>query len=556
VLEGESQQTLDNQLRLFHDRALPDLGGNIKCGNSLIGPDFYDNQQLELLDDEERYRINVFDWQAEFPQVFQSRADVQSRARKEAESSHRARKEADSPSRADIPSRARKEAESSHRARKEADSPSHDDDKAPLPHGRGSDQNGGFDAVIGNPPYGGYFSQEEKTFLNIRYHCQTYQLDSYQLFLERAVTLFAASGGYIGMIIPNPWLTNILQTKLRAMVVRKTRVVEVVHFLFAVFPKVTVDTEVVILQRDPVVQADCNVRIVERIGISEGPYPVFIGRTIKHDQESWRQTEGGVINLFLSESEKRLARKTVEGSCTLGNLCAINVGIKPYQQGKGKPPQSKTVVERRVFDSDRKIDGTFREYLRGADIQRYVITPVEPRFIKYGPWLAEPRPAANFDAPKKLLMRQTGDRPIAALDTKKYLCLNNLHVIVPKTMFPAVEFLLGVLNSSLVQWYYYTLNPEVGEALAEVKRTNVSLLPIPRISDEGKKSRNAHTRMVEVVERMLDLHKQLTAAKTPSDQTAIQRQIDPTDRQIDQLVYELYGLTQEEIKIVEEATGR
>jgi hypothetical protein len=61
VLEGESQQTLDNQLRLFHERALPDLGGNIKCGNSLIGPDFYENQQLELLDDEERYRINVFD---------------------------------------------------------------------------------------------------------------------------------------------------------------------------------------------------------------------------------------------------------------------------------------------------------------------------------------------------------------------------------------------------------------------------------------------------------------------------------------------------------------
>jgi hypothetical protein len=55
---------------------------------------------------------------------------------------------------------------------------------------------------------------------------------------------------------------------------------------------------------------------------------------------------------------------------------------------------------------------------------------------------------------------------------------------------------------------------------------------------------------------MLDLHKQLAAAKTPSDRTAIQRQIDATDGQIDQLVYELYGLTDEEIRIVEEATQR
>src|SRR4029077_13988126 len=60
VLEGESQQTLERQLRLFHERALPDLSSNIKCGNSLIGPDFYDSQQMLLFDEEERYAINVF----------------------------------------------------------------------------------------------------------------------------------------------------------------------------------------------------------------------------------------------------------------------------------------------------------------------------------------------------------------------------------------------------------------------------------------------------------------------------------------------------------------
>ncbi len=70
VLEGESEQTLNPQLELLPDRVLPDLARNIRCGNSLIGPDFYEGQQLALLDEEESYRLNVFEWETAFPEVF------------------------------------------------------------------------------------------------------------------------------------------------------------------------------------------------------------------------------------------------------------------------------------------------------------------------------------------------------------------------------------------------------------------------------------------------------------------------------------------------------
>src|SRR5438552_1517381 len=76
VLEGETQQSLQPVLRMFQERALPDLGDNIKCGNSLIGPDFYQQQQMALFDQEERYRINVFDWQAEFPHIFRRKSST------------------------------------------------------------------------------------------------------------------------------------------------------------------------------------------------------------------------------------------------------------------------------------------------------------------------------------------------------------------------------------------------------------------------------------------------------------------------------------------------
>ncbi len=72
VLEGENQQTLMTQLRLFQERALPDLGQNIKCGNSLISPDIYDSEQRPLLSEDEHYRVNVFDWQTEFQEILGS----------------------------------------------------------------------------------------------------------------------------------------------------------------------------------------------------------------------------------------------------------------------------------------------------------------------------------------------------------------------------------------------------------------------------------------------------------------------------------------------------
>jgi len=72
VLEGEDEQSISKQMALFQERVLPDLSNNIKCGNSLIGPDFYENQQMNMFDEEEMYRVNVFDWDAQFPQIMKN----------------------------------------------------------------------------------------------------------------------------------------------------------------------------------------------------------------------------------------------------------------------------------------------------------------------------------------------------------------------------------------------------------------------------------------------------------------------------------------------------
>jgi hypothetical protein len=74
---------------------------------------------------------------------------------------------------------------------------------------------------------------------------------------------------------------------------------------------------------------------------------------------------------------------------------------------------------------------------------------------------------------------------------------------------------------------------------------------IPDTDFSNSLDKARHDRMVSLVEQMLSLNKQLQAAKTDHEKTSLQRQIDVTDRQIDLLVYELYGLTEDEIRIVE-----
>ena len=107
-----------------------------------------------------------------------------------------------------------------------------------------------------------------------------------------------------------------------------------------------------------------------------------------------------------------------------------------------------------------------------------------------------------------------------------------------------------------MNWYYRTLNPEVGEALAEIKRANVARLPIREVDLHDAADRAQHDRMIELVENISDLQERVSVARTAHSKTNLQRQIDATDTQIDRLVYELYELTPDEIETVKNTVAK
>ena len=157
----------------------------------------------------------------------------------------------------------------------------------------------------------------------------------------------------------------------------------------------------------------------------------------------------------------------------------------------------------------------------------------------------------------KLCVPRLVERLYAAFDHDGGHYLDNVDVggitLKPACQQQGLPYLLGLLNSSVLRWFFPFVSAPFRGGWLSANRQFIEQLPMRTIDFTNPTDKACHSRMVQFVEQMLALHKQFSNSKTGHDQTLIQRQIDATDRQIDKLVYELYGLTEEEIAVVEGA---
>ena len=472
VLEGENAQIISQQLRLFHERALPDLGNNIKCGNSLIGTDFYDGEQesMGLYDDEEeKYRINAFDWDGKggFQEIMKA---------------------------------------------------------------------GGFDAVIGNPPYGAYFSEEEKTYLNTNHQAIKGQPESYEYFIDKSIDL-CKKNGMLANIVPTNFIESERAEGLRTKILQYCHVLTISSFRYNVWKNNASETLVYVFKKG---ELNGIVKVIHPE--SEYDFSNDIGAK-SFNQIDWKTTPK---KRFIIRAEPKVIRKIENNTIRLESICDISQGIIVYK--------TREESAKNLYISHQKKAGWKKLLDTESTISRYHINWGN-RYLKYGDWLWCPRENKYFENDKLLFVRlrnkSLSRKLIAVYDDKKYYNRDNFNnMILKEGNHYSLMYILALFNSTLINYWYKAYFDNVNINPAQVR-----LIPIRNI-DLTTPELKMHDKIVENASAMLDLHKRLPTVRTDQEKAVLSRQIEATDKQIDKLVYELYGLTAEEIAIVEGSSNK
>ena len=472
VLEGESAELIDNTLKLLQERALPDLENNIKCGNSLIGPDFYADKKPEDFDLNARLKLNAFDWKSAFPKVMAG---------------------------------------------------------------------GGFDAVIGNPPYVLLQNMNQPaSFIYLAEHFRTakYKIDTYHVFYETAVNLTRDSG-YVGYITPNSFLRNRHALELRTLILEQSEVEVLRLFYYKVFHNASVDTAIIILRKFKP-KTSHEVRVMRSDKLLEE------GSARSQKQALWAEHKDKEFSLSSGDQADTLLKK-LNANSNLGAFATAYFGIQTF--------------DRKKFVADAQVGDHFKPAIDGANITRFALLPFSD-FVDFRPEAIKSGGKQTVYENARVGVRQIGQVPVATLIPPGIYSLNTIYnVYIAKPTGYSLHFVLGLLESRMIQWN--CLYSRIGERrlvdlFAQVKLSKLKqpyfLLPVPPIDFSNPAEKAKHDKNGQRWwSSMLKLHKDKAGARLAQEKAILQQQIEATDAQIDRLVYDLYGLTEDEIKIVEAA---
>ena len=478
-MEGETQASIANQMKLFNERVLPTLDSNIKDGNSLIDTDFY----IGELDFGEEKKIKPFSWTKGFSEVFKQ---------------------------------------------------------------------GGFDCVIGNPPYGFHqiHSENVKQYFKKNYSSSQGSFENYILFYEKSLKLLAENGLH-GFIVPVTWLSIPSAKSLRKFILDNYYIKEISWLPDKVFEAAQVNTLVSIIQKSKPNKTVVN--IYDTLGFITPPQTQN-----SFEQNSFKKSDY-YIGIFEDDLDQNILSTITKLSQPLKELCRPCSGYNPYEVGKGVAPDgkphTKETVQTKPYHSDKKLGKEWKSEIIGRDLSRYHLNLTGKRWVKYGSWLSAARDPNNFSGKRILVQEITGGkerRIIAAYcDIELY---HSRDVIPIKFDNHSVNplYILGLINSTLMTWYHHKRNPKAQKGLfPKVLVSDLEKLPIRRIDLSNNKEASCHDEITKLVDQLQQLNSEIAEAKLSTRVSQLQSKIDYCESKINELVYQLYELNEEEIKIME-----
>jgi type I restriction-modification system DNA methylase subunit len=399
---------------------------------------------------------------------------------------------------------------------------------------------GGFDIIIGNPPY----VTIEKIPKNIRhYFYENYSIekrfDLFQIFVEKAIELLK-NGGIVGYILPNTFLMGSSFIEFRKVILDKTCILQIVDLPQGIFEGVTVDNVILILQKGNW-KTSHNV-IIRRMKTKSSPAQLLENKWDSEyhiPQRKFAESKDFVFNINVDSIQEKIFEKMESNSDQLGQITESSQGIIVYETGE----DSKAAK----FTSNTKYDYNWKKLLRGDEIGRYKIH-WNGEYLKYGKWLWRSREEKFFKEPKILLQalrnKALSRRLIGTYDESgEYYNAHNLANIIAKVpQFPLL-YILAVFNSKASNFWYKLHFPNVN-----INPNDFRQLPIPNnVSMKNKET------LIELASKMLSLNERLEVIgdKMTNEKAEIEEKINKIDSNIDEIIYQIYDLSEKEQKVIE-----
>ncbi|GAA0441923.1 hypothetical protein GCM10008983_18770 [Lentibacillus halophilus] len=391
---------------------------------------------------------------------------------------------------------------------------------------------GGFDIIIGNPPYvftrDNGFSDDEKAYFNSHYDLVDYQMNTYLLFIERSYHLLK-EGGWFAFIVPNTCLTIDSCKKMRRFLLEQTGHLKIINIYDRMFEQAGVDTCFIIFQK----RTPTTVKLGE---FTDGH--VTIVADVEPDELTDEQS---IINISLMKNKQavELMKKIENTSLDLGSVATVKSGLVAYEVGEGIPVQTKEMKENRVYHSDYQVDDTYWRYLDGRDVCRYHLN-WGGKWLQYGANLAAKRQKELFTKPR-ILVRQIPSQAMYAIHAvyteKALLNDRNANNIIDCRMDPL--FLLGVINSTVMTfWFMNKFDKFQRKTFPQLKVKDLKMFPVPDVSEQKQK------RISQFVEQMLHVQRDKNTDEWNEEEARL-------NKQIDQWIADAFGLSEEEIKRME-----
>ncbi|MEO7046738.1 MAG: TaqI-like C-terminal specificity domain-containing protein [Ferruginibacter sp.] len=512
-MEGETEASITNQFKLWNERVLPTLDENIRSGNSLVDVDFYDT-----LDFGEEKKVKPFSWKSNFPEVFKQ---------------------------------------------------------------------GGFDVVIGNPPYvkAGLIGIEKKYFSS-KYKVYDGTADLYTYFFEKGINLLNKSGLF-GIIVANKWMRASYGKALRKWL-KDQEIRDIIDFGdLQIFEGVTTYPCIIITGKGSM-SDQIDVTNMKTLDF-DSLHAYVRDNRISVSQSQLSESGWNLV----SSLDQELFTKIIGTGTPLGKLVKTYYGIKT---GLNEAFVISKEIRDRILSTDKNSGDLIKPFLGGREIKRYgalentsylILIPkgftntkfantknawrlfqqeypsltshletykeaAEKRTDKGDYWweLRACDYYTEFEKPK-IIFPDIAMRMQASYDEDILYCTNTAYILPVQD-----KYLLGILNSNLTQFIYTKLSTSIRGGYLRFIRQYVEDLPIKVVDDTATKNKRLKNEIIRLVDLILTTKRELYISRLSNKQEELNSKANQYSGKIDNLVYELYGLTKEEIDLIETSNIR